>query len=236
MVVEPLAAGGVVGEVGDDVAARDGELPLRHLLRVHELDGLDLLAGGDEEGAGEPVEVAPGDESHEGRGLLRLQLAEVPYGGGVIGVAAHHHPQVEQGAGLEAGLLVEDGQPIAQVGVEGVLVEGDQEVALGLGREGGIGGEGDGELAPRRVILRVLLDGLEQQGERTVAFARVLEPPRFLDEVGGAGIGADLRAAGPRWARSRPRRVASGPRTDRTRRGARGPTRPRRPHAGAASG
>jgi len=64
VVVEPHRARGVVGQVGQDVARADREAAVAHFLRVAELDRVDRLALGEQHGAGEAVEVGPGDESH----------------------------------------------------------------------------------------------------------------------------------------------------------------------------
>ena len=64
--VEPLAAALVVGQVGHDVVVEDGQPLVGDVLGMHEHDLVDRLAGRDEDGAGQAVQVAAGHQSHVG--------------------------------------------------------------------------------------------------------------------------------------------------------------------------
>ena len=67
VMVEPEAAGRVVGEVGDDVPVAYVDDAVLHELGLHEQVGADVLEGGDESAADDAVEVRSGYQPHAQR-------------------------------------------------------------------------------------------------------------------------------------------------------------------------
>src|SRR6185436_6600261 len=64
MVIEPETDAEDEGEVGEDIAGADPNFSVLDILWMNELDLVDLLHFAKQDGAGESVEVRPGDQAH----------------------------------------------------------------------------------------------------------------------------------------------------------------------------
>ncbi len=64
MVIEPLGAVRVVREVGEDVGVANLDSIVGDILRMYQVDRVDLLLARDDDGADEAIEICPGHKPH----------------------------------------------------------------------------------------------------------------------------------------------------------------------------
>jgi hypothetical protein len=74
MVIEPLGAPGVVGKIGQDIPIPNRETLIRDILRVNELDGVDILGFGNENRTAQTIQVPTREQTHH---ILSLEFVNI---------------------------------------------------------------------------------------------------------------------------------------------------------------
>jgi hypothetical protein len=64
VVVEPRQAFRVIGQIGENISPLDFEKAVRNVLGVDELNGVDRLGFGDEDGTAQPIEIPARHQAH----------------------------------------------------------------------------------------------------------------------------------------------------------------------------